>query len=63
VIVLVGLGIALWLAPLVAAILVAGLGGAAMLLVLPSVFKITVRGPGYQYRDDSSPVVRRRRRD
>jgi hypothetical protein len=46
------LGLALWLAPAVAAILMLGLVGAVFVLAWPASLDIFVRGPGYQYRDD-----------
>jgi hypothetical protein len=63
VVVLVGAGIALWLAPFLGAILLAGLAVAVFVLVVPSLTRTTVEGPGYQYRDKSSPIVRDKRRD
>jgi hypothetical protein len=57
-----GIAIAAWLAPLVAGIVVAGIAGAGFVLILPWVYKTSVHGPGYQYRDDSSPISRNHRR-
>jgi hypothetical protein len=60
---LIGAGIALWLAPVLGAVLLAALGVTAVLLALPSLFKMNIEGPGHQYRDESSPIVREKRRD
>ena len=47
------LGLALWLAPAVAAILMLGLVGAVFVLAVPASLDVFVRGPGYQYREDA----------
>ena len=59
---LIGAGIALWLAPLLGGLMLAALGLVGFLLLLPSLLNIDLHGPGYQYRDESSPIVRRKRR-
>ena len=60
VIYVIGAGIALWLAPVLGAILLAALGFVGVMLLLPSLLNIGLHGPGYQYRDESSPIVRRK---
>jgi hypothetical protein len=59
---LLGAGIALWLAPLLGGIMLAALAVVGSLVLLPSLLNIGLHGPGYQYRDESSPIVRRKRR-
>ena len=59
---LLGAGIALWLAPLLGGIMLAALGVGGSLVLVPSLFAIDLHGPGYQYRDENSPIVRRKRR-
>ncbi len=58
---LLGAGIALWLAPLLGGIMLAALALVGSMFLLPSLFNIDLHGPGHQYRDESSPIVRRKR--
>jgi hypothetical protein len=59
---LIGAGIALWLAPMLGAILLVALGLVGSTVLVPSLFTLELRGPGHQYRDESSPLARRKRR-
>ena len=63
---LLGAGIAVWLAPVLGVIMLAALvlAGFVLLVVLlwPSLLNTSLHGPGYQYRDESSSIARRKPR-